>query len=362
MLTQIDVVYAVPMDTWDATTTYQIGQQVLDPDYGQVYEAKAVTLNNTPRASTAFHWTLLGDRWAPNIPSFKTTSLALPIMGVNMTESLLLREATGLNPPAIDLFIGEYARDGGFYGGRRVGQRNVVLTIDLNPNPALGESTQGLRELLYKIFIDPAVQSDYLQLLLHDDMGGTRSLYGYVDTFETELFTTETVAQISLVCPDPYIVDAVETELRSPTGTWLVVPYVYNGTAETGLEAEIYISNDHGKLNINNNGIVMSLTHTFTSNDVIYLNTTRGNRQIRRASLADVNAIRAANPKLSTGKIWAKLLENGQTTSLLSKLSLTSPWIELHDVNNKLRVYGTTFTDSIAGIKSLVFRPTYWGV
>ena len=361
MLTQIDVVYSVPLDTWVATTTYQIGQQILDPDYGQVYEATAITINETPRTHPS-SWTLLGDQWAKNVPSTKPVSLALPIMGVNLTESLLLREATGLNPPAIDLFIGEYARDGGFYGGRRVGQRNVVLTIDLNPNPALGESTQGLRELLYRIFIDPAVQADSLQLLLHDEDDGVRSLYGYVDTFETELFTTETVAQISIVCPDPYIVDAVETELRSTSGTWLVVPFTYAGTAETGLETEIYMSSDHGKLNINNNGFVMSLTHPFLINDVIYVNTKRGERQIRLATLTNVNAMRTANPRLTTKQIWEKLVEAGQTTSLLSKLSLTSPWLELHDPNNKLRVYGNTFTDSVAGIKSLTFRPTYWGV
>lgn len=361
MLTQIDVVYSVPLDTWVATTTYQVGALVLDPDYGQVYEATQVSTNSTPATGNPA-WSLLGNQWAKNIPSTKPVSLGLPILGVNMTESLLLREATGLNPPAIDLFIGEYARDGGFYGGRRVGQRNVVLTIDLNPNPALGETTQGLRELLYKIFIDPAVREDSLQLLLHDENGGIRSLYGYVDTFETELFASETVAQISIVCPDPYIVDAVETELRSPTGTWLSVPFAYDGTAETGLETEVYISADHGVLNINNNGYVMKLTHPFLINDVVYVNTRRGERQVRLASLTNVNAMRAANPKLTTKQIWEKLVEAGQTTSLLSKLSLDSPWLELHDPTNKLRVYGTTFSNSVAGIKSLVFRPTYWGV
>lgn len=361
MLTQIDVVYTVPLDTWNATTVYLAGTPVLDPDYGQVYEARFDTLNQNPR-TTPNSWTFLGDQWAKNVPSTKPVSLALPILGVGLADSLLLREVTGLNPPAIDLFIGEYARDGGFYGGRRVGQRNVVLTVDLNPNPALGESAQGLRELLYRIFIDPAVQADSLQLLLHDDEGGVRSLYGYVDTFETELFVSETVAQISIVCPDPYIVDAVETELRSPTGTWLVVPFSYAGTAETGLEAEIYVTTDHGKLNLNNNGFVMTLTHQFLINDVVYFNTKRGERQIRLASLANVNAMRTANPRLTTKQIWEKLVEAGQTTSLLAKLAITSPWLDLHDPSNKLRVYGTTFTDSVAGIKSLTFRPTYWGV
>lgn len=362
MLTQIDVVYSVPLDTWDDTTTYQVGDLVLDPDYGQVYESRTENTNSLPASGSFSDWTLLGNQWAKNVPSTKAVSLGLPILGVNMTESLLLREATGLNPPAIDLFIGEYARDGGFYGGRRVGQRNVVLTIDLNPNPAYGETAQGLRELLYKIFIDPAVKADSLQLLLHDETGAVRSLYGYVDTFETELFSSETIAQISIVCPDPFIVDAVETELRSPVGTWLSVPFTYNGTAETGFEVEVYMSADHSALSLNNNGLVMTLTHPFHVNDVIYFNTKRGERQVRLASLSNVNDMREDNPNLTTKQIWEKLVEAGQTTSLLSKLSLDSPWIELHDPTNKLRVYGATFTDAVAGIKSLGFRPTFWGV
>jgi hypothetical protein len=361
LLTQIDVVYSVPLDTWTAATTYPIGQLVLDPDYGQVYQASVETLNESPRTSPG-SWALLGDQWAKNVPSTKSESLALPIMGVNLTNSLLLREVTGLNPPAIDLFIGEYARDGGFYGGRRVGQRNVVLTIDLNPNPALAETAQGLRELLYKIFIDPAVQSDHIQLVLHDDDNNSRTLAGYVDTFETDLFGTDTIAQISIVCPDPYINDVTATELRSPTGTWLVVPFNYNGTAETGLETEIYMSVDSSKLNINNNGFVMALTHPFVSTDVIYVNTNRGSRTIRLSTLTALNAMRDANPSLSTTQIWEKLIAEGSTTSLLPKLSLASPWIELHSATNKLRVYGNTFTDSVAGIKSLTFRSSFWGV
>ena len=67
-------------------------------------------------------------------------ALSLPILGLTPKDSLLLRKVTGLNPPDVNLFIGDYSRDGGTYQGRRVESRNVVLTIDLNPNPALGDT------------------------------------------------------------------------------------------------------------------------------------------------------------------------------------------------------------------------------
>jgi hypothetical protein len=289
-------------------------------------------------------------------------ALALPILGVTPNESLLIREVTGLNPPQIDLFIGEYARDGGFYGGRRVGQRNVVLTIDLNPNPALGESVQGLRELLYRIFIDPQVDADHIELVLHDDAGNERNLYGYTETFETELFGTDTVAQVSVVCPDPYIRDLVETMMFNAAGSWTSLPFTYGGTAETGFEVEIYMSANHPKLILDNNGKRMTITDNLLSTEVVYINTNRGQRRIWKTTQANLAQMRIAQTPLSTWELWNFMADLGDATSLLSKLDVRSPWIELHSIANTMKVHGTLPTDSVAGIKRLQFRPAYWGV
>lgn len=94
----------------------------------------------------------------------------IPILGAAPKDSLMVRTITGLNPPDKDLFIGDYARDGGSYQGRRVGQRNVVMILDINPNPALGETVSGWRELLYKAFDDPLPDADSVQLTLKDDI------------------------------------------------------------------------------------------------------------------------------------------------------------------------------------------------
>jgi hypothetical protein len=289
-------------------------------------------------------------------------ALALPILGVTPNDSLLLREVTGLNPPTVDLFIGDYARDGGFYGGRRVGQRNVVLTIDLNPNPALGETVQGLRELLYKIFIDPQVDADHVELVLHDEADNTRNLFGYTETFETELFGSETVAQISIICPDPYIRDLASTELLNSSGTWLSLPYTYPGSAETGFEVEIFMSTTSGTLTLENNGKLMVFTHSFVATDAIYISTNRGFRRAWRASQTALADTRASWPDLTTTEIWQKLADGGYTTSLMPNLLLTSPWIELHSPENTMKVYGSLVSESVAGIKRLEYRPTYWGV
>ena len=296
-------------------------------------------------------------------------ALALPILGVTPKESLLIRKVTGLNPPDRDLFIGEYARDGGNYQGSRVGNRNVVMTLDLNPNPALGETVSGLRDLLYKTFMDPLIDADHVELVLHDDDGRLRNLYGYTEKLETEIFDIETMAQVSMICPDPFIRDVSSTVLTNSGGTWVTVPFVYGGTAETGFEAMIYFSVPSGTLTLKNNAQKMVLTHSFAATSAVYINTNRGSRDVRLATQSVVDAYIAANPTLTLTEVWANLVAAGSTTPLIGKLSPDSPWIELHSQTNKMTVYGlvepnppTTTGDLVAGVKTLTYRASYWGV
>jgi hypothetical protein len=283
------------------------------------------------------------------------TALALPILGVTPKESLLIRKVTGLDAPPRDLFIGDFARDGGIYQGSRVGNRNVVMTIDLNPNPALGETVQGLRDVLYKTFMDPLIDADYVELVLHDDDNNLRNLYGYTEKLETEIFDIETLAQISMICPDPYIRDVVETTLINTSGTWLLVPFTYEGTAETGFEVEVQITSNVGVLNLTNNGKTMVITDTFLAGDVVYINTNRGSRDIRKATITQADAIRTAHPTWTLNEVWTELIRIGQGLPMIAKLASTSPWLELHSLSNTMTVNANT------GIKRLVYRASYWG-
>ena len=165
----------------------------------------------------------------------------LPILGVTPKNSLLIEKVTGLNPPDRSLFIGDYSQDGGIYQGRRVGSRNVVFTINLNPNPALGETVASLRESLYKAFIDPQVEGDYLKLLLRDEDDREIYLVGYCEKFESDIFDASTLCQISMICPDPYLRDNQDTIVSHPSG-YVQFPFTYQGSAETGFVVRIYVT------------------------------------------------------------------------------------------------------------------------
>lgn len=277
----------------------------------------------------------------------------LPVLGVTPKDSLLIKKVTGLNPPDVNLFIGDFSRDGGIYQGRRVGNRNVVFTIELNPNPALDETVSGLREMLYKAFMDPLVEADYLKLRLEDDEGRIRYIVGYTEKFETEIFDVENLAQISMICPDPYIRDNVDTVYSHAQG-WTTVPFTYTGTAETGFEVTIYITANTNTLVLANNTLTdvttspdyykgrMIINRTFVVGEQVNISTVRGSRSI---TVTPVGGDPATD-----------------SVSIAANLTPTSPWLELHSQSNTMRVHGATPASLPAAIRNLTFSQTYWGI
>lgn len=260
--------------------------------------------------------------------------LALPVSGAKPRDSLHLEGFTGLGPPDKSLFIGDYARDGGIYSGRKVLTRNPVLTVGVNPNYGKGETMDGLRSILYKAFNDPLPTVDSVTLILHDDELADRYLTGYCDKFTNEIMGDDTSCQISMVCPDPYIRDVQQTDL---IGSWQQVPFTYAGTAETGFEATITVSASTSTITLNNNSQTMILTYPFLANDVVYVNTIPGSRKIQ-------------------------LTRSGTTYDILYTLYSGSPWMFLHSTSNTMTVYGATPTDIIAAITEFKYRQTWWGL
>lgn len=297
-------------------------------------------------------------------------ALEVPLLGVTPKDSLLVRSISGLTPPDQTLFIGERAGDGGFYQGRRTGTRNVVIVADINPNPALGETVDGWRKILYKTFMDPLVDADYVRILLHDHEGSVYYTVGNTEKFESEIFSNESMFQVSLICSDPYIRDLLRTTMRNPPTGWITTPpIIYTGTAETGFVLEIHPNATQANMWIDLNGRKMQLTtasgQEFNNTELVYVNTIQDERAVRRASLADVAAWRAANDPTnlkSVKEVWDALTKLGQTTSLLGALSNASTWLYLHSQANVMSVYSTTTADASFSIYTVEYRGSYWGL
>jgi hypothetical protein len=146
------------------------------------------------------------------------------------------------------------------------------------------------------------------------------------------------MVQVSMICPDPYIRDNVQTVLTQPEG-WTKVPFTYKGTAETGFKVKILIKTDCTRITLVNNNQPMIIDHNFVVGDIVLINTNRGERNIQ---LIDANgAVRAP---------------------LIAKLNVNSRWLELHSQYNTMLTYGVSDGDGRGVITSLVYTPTYWGI
>jgi hypothetical protein len=264
----------------------------------------------------------------------------MSVLGANPRDSLILQKVTGLGPSDVSLFVGDYARDGGIYTGRRVQKRNPVFSIKINPNYGLGETVDSWRDILYRSFMDPFITGDDVTIILHDDIKPDRMLTGYTEKFETEVFDENTDVQISMICPEPYIRDVNETVITPPEGVngWQQVPFTYSGTAEAGFEVTIAVQATTSTITLDNNGRTMVLTYpSFLNGDLIYINTKPGARQI-------------------------KLTRAGVDYDILYTLYSESIWLDLHSQANTLQIYGETPANVVASITSLTYTQLWWGV
>lgn len=257
----------------------------------------------------------------------------MSVLGARPRDSLILQSVTGLGPPDKSLYIGDYSRDGGVYGGRRVGTRNPVLTIQMNPNYGKGETVEGWRDILHRAFNDPFVGGDAVSLILRDDIKPDRVLTGYCEKFDDEMFQQETVVQISLICPDPYIRDVLPTTIE---GAYQTVPFDYKGTAEAGFEIWMQLQATTSTLTLDNNGQTMILTYPFLAGDEVYVNTKPGQRQI-------------------------KLTRGGVDYDILYALYSQSPWLTLHSQKNLLQTYGEDPSNFVASVTKLIYTQLWWG-
>lgn len=268
----------------------------------------------------------------------------LNIRDAKPTDSIIVDKIEGLTPPAVDLYMGEYVRDGGFYNGRRVGPRHPVITLTLNPNYRLGETMDGLREMVYRAFLDPHPGADEIQLLLHDDVLPLRVLAGHTEKIEGDPWSTENILQISMTCPNPYILGLSDSVLNADPiqGPGPTKQVTYPGSAETGFVAEVTITapTSHLYLTANERPPTI-LEYPFKVDDRVVIN---------------------SNP----GSLRVQITRNSQTSDILYATTADSQWSYLRGRNNLIRAYGQPGSASdrpiVANVDRISYRATYWGI
>jgi hypothetical protein len=247
-------------------------------------------------------------------------------------EILVIKSISGLTPADVTLFTGDFARNGGYYQGRRTGKRNPVIVFKMNPDYEQDIEVSDIREMLYQQFYEPQAFSDGVQVLLRDDRKPDRYFVGYTEKYAGEIFDKSTEAQISLVCVDPFILSTEETTGSDAAG-WTTLPLTYDGSADAGLDMTFLVKTATNSMTVDLNGQKMVLNKAFAVNDVIEINTVEGSRAIR---------------------------QNG--TDVMVALASGSDWIQLTEKDNIFKIYGTAEGDGKVVMTSYTFRSAWWGI
>lgn len=200
----------------------------------------------------------------------------------------------GLNPPNATINTSDFANgDGSAFNSSKIPNREIVITVYINGD------VQTNRLTLYQYFRN----KNWCKIYYTDDQ---RDVYieGYVQAFEAPIFTQKQVAQISILCPDPYFKD-IETIVQSiskalkkftfPFSINIGEPIAFSeielekitnvineSESETGLIVKVTFMGRVDKLEIRNidNGQNFIIDYNFMANDKLVINCNRGSKSV----------------------------------------------------------------------------------
>lgn len=200
----------------------------------------------------------------------------------------------GLNPPNATINTSDFANgDGSAFNSSKIPNREIVITVYINGD------VQTNRLTLYQYFRN----KNWCKIYYTDDQ---RDVYieGYVQAFEAPIFTQKQVAQISILCLDPYFKD-IETIVQSiskalkkftfPFSINIGEPIAFSeielekitnvineSESETGLIVNVTFMGRVDKLEIRNidNGQNFIIDYNFMANDKLIINCNRGSKSV----------------------------------------------------------------------------------
>lgn len=252
-------------------------------------------------------------------------------------SGFIIKSISGLGPSKATISTTSLAtNDGAIYNGARLDPRNIVIELDFR----LAADAETARQKTYKYF--PIKKSLTLEITTSE-----RALkaYGYVESNEPNIFDQNETAQISIICPDPYLYSAKGNNITVFSGIEPMFEFAFENNSLTDPLLEM------GKITHKQENVVVytgdaSVGITITihaigdvKNIVIYNSRTR---EVMRINTDRIETM--TGTKFSTGDdiiICTKrgmksvtLLRAGATTNILNALERNSNWFQLSKGDN----------------------------
>jgi hypothetical protein len=243
-------------------------------------------------------------------------TLSLSDSGREETDLIQIRGITGLDPVKATVNTAPFGTvDGVAYTGSDVAFRNIVLT--LHPNPDWDTwSFEALRRVLYSYFMPKLLT----RLVFYSDDIPPVEIYGYVEDYNVNQFSSDLEIQVSIICPDPYFT-ALNATILTGVSNQAEAQVQYNGTIETGFNVELTRIADPPP-----NNITISVRDTSTpfvvqasvdSTKYFVMNSTSGQKYVRNVALAN-GIITNLLPNVAQGSVWPTLQPGKNNFAILT--------------------------------------------
>jgi hypothetical protein len=253
--------------------------------------------------------------------------IELPIIGARPADVYILKSADGLGPPPIDVAI-----SAGKHLASTLEEREIVISIGLNPDYGTGLTAGELRERLYGLLYSGTHDPIRVNILRGNEL--LISIDAHITKLEASIFSDSPEVQLTARCiselwDGPAVIHLAPTDHEAPS--------LHNqGTAFTGFRMEVIFTADlqewvlsRGEAEFRDE---FRLTHDFHIADKVVLDT-----RFRKRG------------------VW--LLRGGIETSLLGALSAESAWHQLYPGENVFETSSAAFEWG-----DLYYKPQYWGV
>ncbi len=268
------------------------------------------------------------------ISSDDTVTANFSFRNPSTTNPYIIKEIMGLDADAITpKFYGLSQSSTSKYYSLSLENREIVLTIALNPGFGVGESYSGLRDKLYKGIASS--RTGLIKLWFKDGANVVAQIQGFVTRFESVHFSKSPEVKITIACNDPILksVDPVTVD----TSAFGIFPKVVDdlSTAPHGLEFSITFTENASSFLIHDHVTTewnLIVSYSFLTGDKLYLSSRPEQKFL--------------------------YLERGASTILLvDKILPNSVWPIIFPGNNDFHIESGAFTWNY-----LLHYLSYWGV
>lgn len=300
------------------------------------------------------------------IKSFTVTNPKGESLKLELTRpelsGLIVQSIEGLGPTKATINTGETATmDGSLFNSARASNRNIVIALALMFAPTVEDS----RQKIYKYFpVKKRIRLDF-----ETDRRSVYT-YGYVESNEPAIFSSQETVQISVICPDPFFYDinptmvgfySIEPLFEFPFSNESLsdsmlelsrlrldsrINLSYSGDSDTGLKIVIHFSGSVKNVRLYN----------LTSGHSISINTDKVS-DISGEALKNGDEIHIST---ISGDLYAKLLHDGQFSNIIGSLEKNSDFFKVSNGDN---IIAFTVDEGENNLTiNFIYRNAYGGV